>query len=81
MTLFRGRVARISCFLTMRVRVRISILRCGFQQQIKPRECRLWRTWERKEVAPGQPRFGSRIETSCMCQTLPSGSLNKARER
>jgi len=51
------------------------------QQQIKPRECRLWRTWERKEVAPVQPRFGSRIETSCMCQTLPSGSLNKARER
>jgi hypothetical protein len=36
---------------------------------------------EAKEVAPGSTRPGSLVVTSCRCQPLPSGSLNKARER
>ena len=36
---------------------------------------------EPKEVVPGSTRPGSRFVTSCSCHPLPSGSLNKARDR
>jgi len=33
------------------------------------------------DVAPGSTRPGSRVVISCSSQTLPSGSLNVAREK